>query len=224
MGQSVAVAVTNNYGVVDDEALTRYVTLVGLTVAYATPRADEEFVFGVLDSDEVNAFSGPAGYILVTRGAIQQCQDESELAGILAHEIAHVVQQHGLEAVKHARRVQGATEVLQTEETFRRFGAAADQLIDVTLNKGYSRGQEEDADEAAVRYLIAAGYDPAGYQRYLQRMASGTSSGGLQQLMSTHPGLGDRAAKVSNQIRKAGNPAGATLATRFRQHVAQPAG
>ena len=100
MGRSVTVAVTNQYRLYDNKPLSDYVTMVGLTVATASPRPDYNYVFGVLDTDEVGAYSGPSGYVMVTRGMISHMRDEAELAGVLAHECAHVARQHGLKAVK----------------------------------------------------------------------------------------------------------------------------
>src|SRR5688572_6484504 len=108
MGQSVAVAITNKYGLDPNVALNRYVTLVGWTVANSSPRAEMRFNFGVLNTDEVNAYAGPAGYILVSRGLIMRLQDESELAGVLAHEIAHVVDKHGLNMMKASLKKEAA--------------------------------------------------------------------------------------------------------------------
>src|SRR5256885_606615 len=102
MGESVAMAVTTQYPIVKDEKLNQYVTLVGLTLAARSSRPDANWLFAVIDTDEVNAFSGPDGYILVTRGAIRQMQDESQLAGVLAHEMTHVLEKHGLKAVQQA--------------------------------------------------------------------------------------------------------------------------
>ena len=78
LGQSVAVAVTNRHPPTNDLALNKYVGLVGLTIASVTAQPDANWVFGVLESNEVNAFSGPSGYVMITRGALRQMQDESE--------------------------------------------------------------------------------------------------------------------------------------------------
>jgi predicted Zn-dependent protease len=224
MGQSVAVAVVGKYGLDSREALNKYVNLVGLTIASVTPRADQEFVFGVLNSDHVNAFAGPGGYVMLTRGTVMQCQDESELAGVLAHEVAHVVHQHGLKAMKAAGRLEGMADMASANEDVAQWNIAADGLVDLVVNKGYGRAQEADSDETAVQYLVDAGYDPNGYLRFLQRMHAGNNqSQGGGQLMSTHPGLDDRIKKVQAKIQKLGNPGGATLADRFKLRTGKPA-
>lgn len=217
MGQSVAVAITNRHGLDANAALNKYVSLVGKTVAAASPRGDVEFVFGVLDTDEVNAYAGPNGYIMITRGALMRMQDESELAGVLAHEIAHVVDKHGLNAMKVAGLTDAGMQALRTNADIAKWVNATDNLVEKLVNGQYSQDQETRSDFLAVDYLVAAGYDPKGYHNFIQRMAAASSSGG--DLMSTHPGLGDRANRVAGKINQKGNPGGATLADRFRKNI-----
>jgi beta-barrel assembly-enhancing protease len=225
MGQSVSVAIVNQYGLDPDESLNRYVALVGSAVVSTSPRPDIAFVFGVLNSDQVNAFAGPGGYIMITRGAILRMQDESELAGVLAHEIGHVIDQHGLRAMKQAGMLDAGLTAAKSNDQIAKWGQATDSVVDVVLKKGYSRDQEGRADLLGVDYVIAAGYDPEGYHRFLQRMATASASGGSGSIMSTHPGLADRAMRVAAKIKEKGSPAGATLADRFKKNVpkAKPA-
>jgi len=218
MGQSVAMTLTSRYGLNDDETLARYVNLVGLTVASATPRPDGNWVFGVINSSEVNAYAGPNGYILITKGALAKMQDEAELAGVLAHECAHVANQDGLNAVKNAGYLDAGMEAGKgADQNFAKFGQLTDGVVDVVIKKGYSRDQEMTADVNAVKFLVAAGYDPNSYLHFLQRVkAAGGGSAGSS-LMSTHPGLDQRIAKVSSQIKS--GQSGATLKDRFVQNV-----
>src|SRR5437773_2391483 len=202
MGQSVAVTLTNQYGLNDDESLARYVTLVGLTIASVSPRPDGNYVFGVLNSNDVNAFSGPNGYILITRGALARMQDEAELAGVLAHEIAHVTNHDGINAVKQAGYADAFAEAAKgADSRVAALGQLTDGVVDVVIKKGYSKDQEFGADAGAVKFLVAAGYDPNSYLHFLQRLkaAGSVSSGGS--LMSTHPGLDQRISRVSSQIK-----------------------
>ncbi|MGH7177253.1 MAG: M48 family metalloprotease [Tepidisphaeraceae bacterium] len=214
MGQAVAVAVTNKYPLVNDPELTRYVTLVGLTVASATSRPDGNYVFGVVESADVNAFAGPNGYIMVTRGALSQMHDEAELAGVLAHEIAHVVNHDGLNAVRQAGMVDaGTTAAKAADSRVNMFGKWTDATIDVVLKKGYSKDQELSADRAAVRFVTLAGYDPHSYLSFIKRQ----SSAGAGSPMSTHPGLSQRVGAIQSQI--GATTGGATLKARFDKSV-----
>lgn len=202
MGESVAMAVTSRYPIVRDNKLNQYVTLVGLTLANASNRPDANWLYAVVDTPEVNAFSGPNGYILVTRGLIGQLHDESELAGVLAHEMSHVLEKHGLAAVKQAGRARAFSSALQANDRLAAFSDTTNGLVDTILVKGYDRNQEDQADARAVRLLINAGYDPLGYDNFLTRIAReqrGNSEGGGG-VMSTHPGAAERAKKVRQLI------------------------
>src|SRR5581483_6278922 len=121
--------------------------------------------FGVLDKDdEVEAFSGPGGYIFITSGALKKAQDEAEVAGILAHEITHVEKQHGVQAVQRGKVQQG---VMQGASHFANAGAGiqealpfADNLVTDQLHGHFDQPSELEADKGAVDLLVAAGYDP----------------------------------------------------------------
>jgi predicted Zn-dependent protease len=220
IGQAVAVAITNRYPLSNDQNLTDYVNLVGLTVASVAPNSDINYCFGVLDTQEVGAYSAPGGYVFVTRGAIALCQDEAELAGVLAHEIAHVALHHGIDAVKAAKGTDTLLSAAKTADArAQAYGQFLDTAADTIIVKGYSRDQESKADAQAVKYLEAAGYDPAGLLRFLQHLQAATGSGGgVKQLMSTHPGTADRVTAVQRQV-AANAGRGATLRERFATNV-----
>ena len=218
IGESVSLAATNQYGVTKNQQLATYVVLVGQTVASRTSRADQPWVFGVLDTDKVNAFSGPGGYVWITRGAIAQMQDESELAGVLAHEIGHVVKQHGLDMARSAGLKDAFNEGVNSVGSAAKFSEATDKVSEGVLETGFSQPQEFEADAAGVQYLIAAGYDPNGFLRFLQRISAQQKSGG--NVFSTHPGMDDRIKKIANQISSSGaGGTGATLKDRFMQYT-----
>lgn len=220
LGQSVAVQVTNRYRLYRDPALNRYVTLVGRTVGLTSKRPDITYYFGVLDTDSVNAFSGPHGYVFITRGTLRRIKDESELAGVLGHEIGHICKQHGLAAVRNADLTQGAMKVAAgASKEVAQFSNASDVLGNIALNVGFSEPQEMEADAEGVQYAIGAGYDPNGYLHFLQRLLAEQGAGGKP--FGTHPGLGDRVKAVAAAVDKSGVAgAGATLADRFAANVA----
>jgi predicted Zn-dependent protease len=216
IGQSIGVALTNRYPLVPNDNLQRYVNLVGVTVATGSPNPGGNWVFGVIDSPEVNAFSGPNGYVFVTRGALARMQDEAELAGVLAHEIAHVCNHDGLKQVQAAEQRGALSEAMKANNRAMQFAAMADAGVDAITKQGYSQPQELAADGAAVGIMSAAGYDPQSYFRYLQRLQGAGGPGGGQ-LMSTHPGIGLRIQRVQQQLGSV-RPGGATLAQRFMQN------
>ena len=218
LGRTVAIAATNHWPLFDKPALTRYVTMIGLAVASESSNPDGNWVFGVLDTPDINAYSGPNGYILVTRGAINAMEDESELAGILAHEIAHVVNRDGLEAVKNAKRNEALMKGLSAaDQRLAMFNQVSDKLVEKILTSGYSQGQETNADSTGEKLLIAAGYDPNGLVRFLKRAEQ--HGAGKGKLFSTHPGTADRIAKISAQIGSA--KPGATNKERFTKAAAE---
>ncbi|HEY2587859.1 MAG TPA: M48 family metalloprotease [Tepidisphaeraceae bacterium] len=219
IGQAVSLALTNTYGVTSNEQLARYVVLVGQTVASRTPRADQPWVFGVLDTNEVNAFSGPGGYVWVTRGAIAQMQDESELAGVLGHEIGHVVKQHGLHAAQQAGLADAGLTAASGTQAGASFGDLSDKIVDIIVKTGFSQPQEFEADLESVKYTAAAGYDPDGLLHFLTRIREKQKSGNPN-FFGTHPGMDERIQRIKSQISSAGTGGnGAVLKDRFDHYT-----
>lgn len=218
IGEAVSLAIIQDSGLVSNERLEAYVTKVGLTVAAVSSKPQIAYTFGVLDSDEINAYSAPGGFVFITRGAIQRMQDESELAGVLAHEVAHVAREHGLKAVRGAGLVDaGAQAAAASSGEVAALGSMVDLLAD-NFKKAWSPGDENDADAEAIKYLKSAGYDPMGYVRFLEREGVGASAsgGGRGLSMPTHPPTAQRVARLK-QLAGAGG--GATLKDRFEANA-----
>jgi predicted Zn-dependent protease len=216
MGQAVAISMTNTYPLTKDTALNKYVSLVGLTIVNASDRPVGNWQFGVLDTNDVNAFAGPNGYIFVTRGALARMDNEAQLAGVLAHEVTHVLHHHGLEGVKNSATVDLAksmADIYVKDPTglTKQLGTPA---VATVAKNGYGQGQENDADANAIRLMIAAGYDPSGLPQFLDKLQS--AGGGA---FSTHPGKAERITKTRQLIAQLGNPGGKTLKERFDQNV-----
>jgi predicted Zn-dependent protease len=198
--------------------MTRYVTMVGLTLADSTSRPDGNWVFGILDTPDIGAYSGPNGYIMVTRGAISAMQDEAELAAVLAHEMSHVIDGDGAKAVKDAKLLSAGTEAMSAaDRRLAAFNQMSDHLVEKVLKSGWNQSQETAADENAVKLLIAAGYDPMGLPRFLKRMQA--SGGGRAKPFGTHPGTSDRISRTTSQI--GSGKTGATNKDRFVKATAE---
>lgn len=224
MGQAVAMQVTNRYRIDPDTKLNQYVVLVGLTLTTTSPRPDGNWLFAVVDDAQPNAFSGPDGYVFITSAAVRQMRDESELAGVLAHEITHVLDHHGRDAAKRSGLVSAGSEgvgtAMQKDPQLNQFTTSVQGVGDVVLVKGYDRGQEDQADAGAVKLVAAAGYDPNGYLNFLTRVAQEQQqAGGRGGAFSTHPDAASRVAKVRQQIATMNVHGGATLRGRFEKYV-----
>lgn len=219
LGQTVAIAATNKWPVYDKPELNKYVTMVGLTVANSTNTPNFKWLFCVLDTPDIGAYSGPNGYIMVTRGAIAAMQDESELAGVLAHEIAHCTNHDGLNAVKNAKLTEAAMSgAAAADRRMAEFNQYSGQLVQTVLSSGWNQDQETKADATAVKLLVKAGYDPNGLPRFLKRMSD--ARGGSAKPFGTHPGTGDRVTRTTSQIQGMSAKAGATNAQRFAKYAA----
>ena len=172
IGRAVAAMVLAKYPLLENIALTRYINEVGLLLAAASDRPNTYggYHFAVLNSDVPNAFACPGGIILINKGLLKEVQNEDQLAGVLAHEVAHVAHRHGIGAIKKSRWTKlgfyAAGEVgkqYSSSEIGQLVGEFQGVVTDVAKNvmeSGYSKSDEKFADEAAVRFAYAAGYNP----------------------------------------------------------------
>ncbi len=202
MGAQTDVGIRQEYPVVDDPALAAYVADVGARVAAHSDRTDVQYSFTVLDTEVVNAFAAPGGYIYVTTGLLATAGDESELACVLAHEAGHVVGRHSVRSIQNAMGLQLAAELLLGEQ-----GEAWGQLAGVGAGlfmMKNSREHEFQADQFAVKYAVAAGYDPNGAVRFFDKLVEmhGDGPGGFAGWLSTHPPTMERIARSLEEIDK----------------------
>ena len=183
IGRSVGAVIIESYPPFENEASNEYVNIVGQSVAYASERPITfgGYHFLILDSNEINGLAAPGGLIFVTRGLLKLARNEDEFAAILAHEIAHVEQKHGLQAIQKSRITNALTDIAvgvgensrieRIAEISREFGDSIKDITSALVNTGYSRAFEKEADIAAVRMLMSLGYDPSGLVRVLRRMS-----------------------------------------------------
>ena len=191
-----------------DERLQRYVNRVGRWVAAHSERADLPWTFGVLETDTINAFAMPGGMIVVSHGLLRRLQSESELAGVLGHEIAHVVQKHQLKAIQGGAwgDVLGAVGQEVVDRRIARSGAGAvggavlsgvgAQGVEL-ITKGFllrplDRSMEYEADRMAVVIAARSGYDPYGFIAVLQMLGQHQGDGSRVSVFDTHPAAADR--------------------------------
>ena len=222
LGRSVTAAIGARYKVLRDVQLTKYVALVGNTVAAVSDRPDMRYYFAVLDSDDINALAAPGGYIFITRGALKLMTDEATLAGVLGHEVGHIALRHHNETIKDQKRKQLAVGAGQTALSFTSvgafaglIGAATDALVEQVVLKGFSRTEEMASDKVGFEYAARAGYDPAGLREFLNALAvRGARDAGVAKFNSTHPGTDDRL-KEQTKLLDAKKGTGKREAARF---------
>lgn len=176
-----------------DMALQRYVNRLGRWISLQSPRPNLPWTFVVLDDGGYNAFAAPGGYVFVTKGLVDRCADESELAGILAHEITHVTSKHHLQAIRQSAMAGVGTQLLASQiRTSNVAGQLVkDQLVSLfrtVYTKGLSQTDEFEADRSGVSLAAKAGFDPYGLVSVLQQLRTVTPDNPSFTLtMSTHP-------------------------------------
>jgi beta-barrel assembly-enhancing protease len=199
--------------------VTAYVNKVGAVLAAAAletgrkgdrPAPIAGFHFTVVESDTINAFAAPGGYVFVTTAALKAAKSEDELAAILAHELAHVVRGHALGTIKKSRyanmskdllKASGALSPEQIGQLTVLLEGAIDDMIDAFFVKGYSKDTEYEADAVGLAIMQQAGYDGSAFIRYLETLKARqkTGSGGFY---ATHPAAADRIAKLGKKATK----------------------
>ena len=223
-GREIAARILGRYKPYADPAMVKYVNLVGLTLARNTNRPELDYHFMVLDTDEVNAYATPGGYVFITRGALKYMQDESELAGTLAHEISHVTERHVVKELKikgtDESAVAGLAQLVggASESTRTAFAQAVEQGLDLIFRNGYKREDEMLADKMAVSITALSGYDPAGLARYLDRIGAFKDK---EQVVTdrVHPPSSERADQILRVMSENGIDSG-SLATDTERFVA----
>jgi beta-barrel assembly-enhancing protease len=212
-GREVAARVLARYGLYEDQKLMKYVNLVGRVLAQTTNRPEIEFRFAVLNTDEINAYAAPGGYVFITHGALLKMQDESELAGVLAHEIGHVVEKHVVKELNIKGSDDSATMGLaaviggSSQSARTAFAQAVDKAMDTLFKDGYKRDDEIQADKDAVLFCALSGYEPTGLVKYFERL-NAVKGKNTEVLDKTHPSYADRIAWLKSTITQEGIDAG----------------
>ena len=179
---------------VKDEALQKYVNSVGRWVASQSERPDLPWHFGVIDSEDLNAFSAPGGYVVITKGIYRKLTNEAQLAGILGHEIGHVVKKHQLKILQKQQLLNVGANFLSDKL------GKSDKLVSKAIGSGaeisarsLDKTAEFEADRLGMSYATRAGYDAYGLTDVLQTLSlTDKNDGSVALLFKTHPLPEDR--------------------------------
>jgi predicted Zn-dependent protease len=204
-GQRASRDATRILGLVADQTLQDYVQQVGASIAAASERPQLSWTFRVLDDPMPNAFAMPGGYVFVTRGIMAVISSEAELAGVIAHQISHVNARHAVQALRQEGPQLGLWAVPVPELRALDAGSVVGAGF---LFVEYSPEEERRADESAVRYMLAAGYDVRELADVLSALGRLEAMGGRSALpswLSTHPDPGGRVAAAARRAADAGD-------------------
>lgn len=221
IGAGVSEKIRARFGVVQDPAIHKYVTLVGTVLAKQSERPGLPWTFIVLDTDGVNAFAAPGGIVHITRGALGLIKNEAELAAVLGHEIGHVSHKHAIDAIKKANAEQMGTQMTNEAVGGGLAGAAIEMLAnkayDMILENKFDRGDELDADKVSVTLTQKVGYASASLADFLTRLDDRNKDQPARNgLFASHPETKERI----GTIRKlAGSKGGATVEARYKTNV-----
>jgi len=171
LGSDISARLREKYGVVQDKAVHKYVTLVGTAVGVNSSRPNQAWTFVVLDTDGVNAFAAPGGFVHITKGALALIQTEAELADVLGHEISHVTFQHTIHAIQKSKGVSMGTQAAAAKTRQDFLKDLADKAYASILENNFDRGDEMAADKNGVILASKAGYAPTQLAVFLKNLA-----------------------------------------------------
>jgi predicted Zn-dependent protease len=204
LGKQLAQEVERSSKLIDDPVVTEYVNRVGQNLVRNSD-ARVPFTIKVIDSDEVNAFALPGGFFYVNSGLILRAQEESELAGVMAHEISHVCARHGTKNATKGELMQLATIplILLGPGGWAGYGLyeGLNLAIPVTYLK-FSRDAEREADYLGIQYMYKTGYDPNSYITFFERIQADEKRrpGSIPKVFSTHPPTPERIENTQKEI------------------------
>lgn len=210
VGREVAGRTLGAAPLVSDPQLQAYVNRVGRWVATQTERPDLPWHFGVLDNPAVNAFAAPGGYVLITRGLYEMLDNEAQLAGVLGHEIGHIVRRHHITVMQKSAALSAGARLAQRDNR----SAFLNNLIGTgaeVFARGLDKSAEFEADQIGVVLAARAGYSPYGLVEVLHKLAArGASDASLALLFKTHPTPSERLTQLGEGLepRVATLPAG----------------
>lgn len=237
LGSGVASNLLGAAPLLKDAKAQAYVNTVGKWVAQQSERPDLNWHFAVLDDNEVNAYAAPGGYVFITRGMLVSLRSEAELAGVLAHEVGHVVAKHHLKAMTSQGFLDGVKDlggmfmdknggtIPGVDPRYVEWGTKAAKAGMQVYARGLDKSDEFEADRMGIVLAARAGYDPFGLPAVLQSLqAVNPDNPGLALMFKTHPPFGERLDKLALAMGSDFDhfDKGATLDKRFKAQVSMP--
>ena len=205
VGRAAFAKIAGKYGVLKNEEATSYLNKLGKSLALYTERQEIEYFFAILNTDQINAYSLPGGYILISKGTINSIDNQPALLGVLAHELGHINKKHILKRVKVevrynffetlARIISGPTQVITNIAN-----QISDQIEEELFIKGLDSEDEFEADRYALDLLQSLNINARDYIDYLSALSSYPDVKALENLDATHPKTEERIKKMEEYI------------------------
>lgn len=214
IGRAVSANILSNYKTYNNRALNRYANKIALLLSMnsSKPETFAGYKVQIIDSHEINAMAAPGGFIFFTTGFLKILDDEDELAALIAHEIAHITENHGINAIKEANLAESLIELGKastpseykqiSRKVTKSFGNSVEDILTTLLTKGYSRQQEYTADEEALSILSKSGYEPSSILDLMEKLKKNSYSSTAGGWDSTHPESDDRIENISSKVQK----------------------
>ena len=202
IGAGMAEEVARTEKILDDNVWQKYVNEVGMKIVAVSDRQDIVYHFTVIDSDQINAFAAPGGYLYIYTGLLRIMDSETEMAAVIAHEVSHVVARHGIKRLQAAMGVGLAYQLA--------FGGSDSDIISTAIGAGmglifagYSRNAEREADNFGIHYMARPRYNPEGAIGMFEKLADAGDSrsmGSFEKLSRSHPETQERINNAKAQI------------------------
>lgn len=213
LGRQINDRLVRDVRLYDNRQVTNYVNAIGQRLVRQSSRPDLPFTFQVVEDDSINAFATLGGFVYINTGLIRRADNEAELAGVVAHEIAHITEKHVLDRLRQAAIAQGVLNAT---------GVDPDVLVNIAyelvINRPNSRSAEYEADQVGLEILTRSNYAPVGMVNFFERLLSG--GGGLPQFLNTHPDTRNRVARLRDEIDASQAAQGDGLnTTAYRQQI-----
>lgn len=216
LGQKVSAEIRQRFGVVQDAAVTKYVTLVGAVLVTNSTRPSLPWTFIVLDTDAVNAFAAPGGFVHITKGALALMENEAQLAGVLGHELIHITEKHTIAYLKKSAATGLALDASGQGDN-KISAAVVGQMKEVVL-KGFGQKEEMESDVKGQALASKAGYAAAGLGGFLEKLADrNKASTAKRGLFASHPEMTERIKKLGELAAKMTSTA--TLDARYKKFI-----